>query len=612
MTLPAIVAGSALTALFAASAQGAATQPGWRGEIAVGAREVSVSGDRAKYDQHVNLGSGLRLEELLLERQGGLRGPDRISIALHNFGGEPNERISVQVRQHGRYRFDYRRQRSEYLYEDLLILPEEADATKSTGGDFHHFDVDRVSDRARLDLDLSDRAALELAYDRYRKTGDSTTVFAIEREEFELDKPVDETLQIASLGVRYRWDKVTLLLTERYREHDNDATVWLPGFSSGSSPSAPATLDAYTLVQPLSYGSHEHVVQIKARPGPRTELQVQAMRTDLDGRHRARESAVGTTFTGAPLRRDVAGGGSLKRDTELLDLDGRFTVSDRLSVVAGARRHELDQRGTVSFDALDDTRDWTLRTTTLELGLEADLARHWRLTAGWLNERHKQAFVAGTGTEVDTDTRHDGYYADLVWRPSRALRVTLAAERSRVDDPLSPTAATDRERYRLRARYRWNDAWSLLASHQLVRHDNDDTGWDARDRHTEVRLEYASPSLLVSLGAADIDRDRSIAQLVRTPIRAILFDIDYDSDASFYDAAFAWRAGARLTFGGSVRRYRNDGSFSVSRDDGRGYVAFELDTAHQLSMGFRRIDFREGGIEHYDADIVDLSLRRRW
>jgi hypothetical protein len=266
----------------------------------------------------------------------------------------------------------------------------------------------------------------------------------------------------------------------------------------------------------------------------------------------------------------------------------------------------------VSFDALDDTRDWTLRTTTLELGLEAALARHWRFTAGWLGERREQAFVAGAGSVVDADTRHDGYYADLAWRPSRSLRVSLAAEQSRVDDPLSPSAATNRERYRLRVRYRWRDAWSLLASHQLAHHDNDDTGWDARDRHTELRLEYTTPTLLLSLGAARTDRDRSITPLVRSPIRAILFDIDYDSDASFYDAGFAWRAGTRITVGGNVRRYRNDGSFAVSRDDVRTHLSFMAPSGYGASLSYRYLEFEEGGLEAFDARIVELSLRRSW
>ncbi len=592
----------------------AAQAPGWSGRVAVTARAVDVDGDRAKYDQHVNLDDGVRLQELVVERAGSGSGPDRIDIGLFNLGGDPHERIEVSVREFGRYRFDYRRRRSEYVYEDVLVRPEDASAEGSTGGDFRRFDFDRVQDQGRVELAITDRAAVEASYDRYRKRGDSTTMLDVEREEFAMEKPIRETLQIAALGVRYRSDTATLVLTERYREYEDDGSIFLPGFSAGSDPEAPAELARFTLEQPVSHDSWEHVLQLRAQPGERTEFAVHVTRADLDGSHRARERSQGTTFAGEPFQRDTIGGGDLDRDTTVLDAHGRYAVTDRVRLVAGVRHRDLDQGGSVAFGEVIDRSDWTLRSTALELGLEASLTPALRASAGWTGERRQQRYrLEGEPPErVDEDTDHHGYFADVSWSPSRTLDLELMAEDASIDDAFTLTSATDRRGYRVGARYRWGEAWSIAASHRHTEGRNEDSSWKLRHRHSELRLHYTAPSLLLSLGAARVTTDRDITQSVFNFVRRRVFDIDYESRATFLDAAASWQATDRLRLGGSARHYRNDGSFEVDRDDLEAHAELGFAGGYAVRLGYRSIDYQEADLESYGAHLTELTLRKRW
>ncbi len=592
----------------------AANAPGWSGRLAVTARAVGVDGDRAKYDQHVNLDDGVRLEELVVKRAGAGSGPDHIGVGLFDLGGDPHERIEVSVREFGRYRFDYRRRRSEYVYDDILIPPEDASAEGSTGGDFHRFDFDRVQDQGRVELSVTDRAAVEASYDRYRKRGDSTTVLDVEREEFAMEQPLRESLRIAALGLRYRFDAATLVITERYREYDNDGSIFLPGFSAGSDPEAPAELARFTLEKPVGHDSREHVLQLRVQPDARSELDVNVTRADLDGSHRARERALGTTFAGEPLERDTTGGGDLNRDTTVVDVHGRYAVTERVRLVAGLRYRDLDQRGTVTFGATSDHSDWTLRSTALELGVEASLTPALRASAGWTGERRKQRYrlEAEPTQRVDEQTGHDGYFVDLSWSPIRGLGLELMVEDASIDDAFTLTSATDRRRYRAQARYRWGEAWSVAASHRHTERRNGNTGWEARHRHSELRLSYTAPRLLLSLGAVRVTTDRDITQSVFNLVRRRVFDIDYESRADFLDAAASWQVTDRLRLGGGARHYRNDGSFEVDRDDLEAHAELGFAGGYAVRIGYRSIDYQEADLESYDAHLTELSLRKRW
>ncbi len=210
-----------LLALVASAAfPGAAQSNEWSlfGGFQVGLRSVDVDGREEKYREDWNYDDGPRLFNLNLE----LVPPDelrerfdRIEIDLTNFGGDPFETARFSIQKYARFRFDFEHRMSAYFYDDLLVPRAEADPLLSNAGDLHRFDLERVHDAARFKLWLTPTAQLDFTLDRFTRKGRSTTTLDVERDEFELEAPVDESSKTASLGFEFRWEKLTLVFQKR-------------------------------------------------------------------------------------------------------------------------------------------------------------------------------------------------------------------------------------------------------------------------------------------------------------------------------------------------------------------------------------------------------------
>jgi hypothetical protein len=67
-----------------------------------------------------------------------------------------------------------------------------------------------------------------------------------------------------------------------------------------------------------------------------------------------------------------------------------------------------------------------------------------------------------------------------------------------------------------------------------------------------------------------------------------------------------------LSLSGAFRTYENDGSFHVERDDVRLAAHYTLPQDYVVGLSYRRIDFSEGDLEEFDADIWEITLRLDW
>ena len=600
----------------------------FEGYLDVGAREVSVSGDEDKYRQHINLDDGVRLFGAGFRyRPAGDNGqvPDLVDFRASGLGGDPYQSISLQIREYGRYRVRYERQESDYFYQDLLIDPatfnDPAVIEGARSGDFHHFDFERVRDTLRLDLDLTQRATLNVDYHRYEKSGDSTTVYDVSREEFELERPIDEVDESISVGLTYEWDKVTVAWTERFRDFDNASSVLLPGFSEGSEPGEPTELDFYFLDQPYDLDGREHQLRLLARPTADLEVRFDLLITDLELDLAASERAQGVDFTGTPFASEVTGASAVDRDTELYEFAVGYAVTDRVRLLGSARRNRLDQNGTLAFSSGTGSGDWDIETDGFEVGVEAVLTSALHLGAGWATEERNASYLQVSadfpGSDdfldaEDIETERDGYYVNLSYRPDARLSVGLTFEDDSIDDPFTLASPTDSQRVRLRGRYRWNNGTTLTASYRRTELENETSDWQSDSSQTNVRLTHTAASWNVSLGASWVDLDREIEQLAASAIRQDLFVIDYEADASFIDASARWQASDWLSLGGSFRSYDNDGSFSAERDDVRAFVEVELPQGYNLNLGYRNVDFAEDDLESFDVDVWELKLGFDW
>ena len=595
----------------------------FEGEVRIGYRSVDVDGSGTKYAEDIDLDDGPRLFDLTLDLVpgSGLRSYfDRFRLDLSNYGGDPFETLRLDVVKRGSFDFRYDRRKSDYFYQDRLLPPGEPDLRLSNAGDFHHFDFERVRDSADLDVDLGARAALTFGFDRFTKRGEGTTTLDLSRDEFELDRIIDESSNAWHVGFEYAWDKVTLTVEERFHDYENAVESFLPGASLGENPSPNASLDFFFLEQPYDFVSNEHVVRAIARPNHRWTVRAAAglSRTDLDVE--ADERSQGTAFNGQPLATDVTGGGEVERDGEAFDLDVSYLVTDRLSLTGGVYRRAYDQEGDFLFGDLRNLGAWDVETAGAEAGLQFALSPAVTLAGGvrWETRdvSHDSIEGADPGERLDLgptrETDHTGYFGSVSWRATDLpLRVTAELDSSSYDDPFTLVSPTDRLRTRVRASWGLGSGFSLTGSYVGHDSDNDDAGWDSSVDQVNLALAWRNETLDVSFGYGLVEIDREIDQLVSF---GTLFPIDYSAESDFIDGRARWQAAERWAVGGSFLLYQNDGSFPIERDDLRAFVEYLWTAGYTTRVGYRTVDFEEGafGFESYDADILELSLGYRW
>jgi len=620
LALAALAAGALLAA--PALAQDDGDGGSLEGEVRVGYRSVDVGGDGTKFAEDVNLDDGPRLFDLTLDLVpgSGIRPlVDRIRLDLSNYGGDPFEALRLDVVKRGTFDFSYDRRKSDYFYQDLILPHDQASIPVSNVGDLHHFDFERVQDRADLEIDLGPRTALTLGFDRFTKRGEATTTLDLSRDEFEMDRVIDESLNAWSAGFEYRWDAVTLTVEERVRDYENAVEIFLPGASLGENPSPNASLDFFFLDQPYDFRSNEHVVRAVARPTDRWTVRAVASLERLDLDVEADERSQGTAFNGQPMGTDVQGAGEVEREGEAFDVDLSYLVTDRLSLTGGLYRRAYDQEGDFTFGGQRNLGAWDVATTGAEAGLQLALSPAVTLAGGvrW-EERdvgHDLIEGAAAGDRLELtgeETGHVGFFGSVGWRPSDLpLRITAELDSSSYDDPFTLTSPTDRLRTRVRASWGLGAGLSLTGSYVGHQSDNDDSGWDASADQVNLALGWRRDGLDLSLGYGLVEIDRRIDQLVST---GTLFPIDYSLESDFVDGRVRWQAAESWAVGGSFLLYENDGSFPIERDDLRAFVEYAWAEGYATRLGWRTIDFEEGafGFESYDADILELSLGYRW
>ncbi len=588
------------------------------GLIDMGVRKVNVSGDENKYRQQLNLDSGPRLLGLELAFEPGTgsgQAPDRVAVSAYGLGGDPYSSIEAEVRKYGAYDFEYQHRESEYYYDDLLIDPADIVPSASNGGDYRTFDLKRVQDAADFQIRLTDRARLNLGFDRYQRSGASTSPIDIAREEFELDAPVDEVLQTYEAGFRYDWERWSLKFDQRWREFDSKASAFLPGASEGSDPVAPTRLTNYVLDQPYSYDTSESQLGVKARLSERWKVSADVFYADLDMDFDVRETVQGTNFDGTDLAGTTNGGGDADRQTTQLFLTTSYDVTNRVRLTASVRDQSLDQDAAGLFGAAVGLSDWKMDTTGYALGVETVIGDAWTVSGGWTGESRKTRYSAEQDTVTageDVKTKRDGVYALVTYRPGSHWNLSFSAEDNGIDDPFTLASPTDATRFRLRGSYRWDLGLSLTGTYTYRKNRNDQSSWSSKTEQADFRLSYQNGPLTAAFGASFVVIDRSMDQLVTGGTRQDLFLIRYDADADTVDGSIRWAVSERLALSASLRDYDNEGSFAVERQDALLGARIDLSRGFGLDLSYRYVNFDEDDLENFDADIWQASLIFDW
>ena len=594
------------------------------GGFQVGYRGVSVDGSEDKYRQHLNLQDGPRLFNLNFELTptDEMRGLfDRIELDMTNLGGDPFETLRFSIQKFGRFSLKYDRLKSAYFYDDILAGSME-DSSPSPMHDYHTFDFDRVHDRVNFNLHLSNAAQLDFGFDRFTKKGHSTTTADIERDEFELDKPIDETMSDYSVAFQYSWPRVTIVLEGRMRDYENAIEIFLPGFSEGENPENATELGYYFLDQPYDLQAVTPSLKLVARPTDRFNIKFYAAVEDLTMDIKAHEEALGTTWQGEPYESSASGEGGIDRKSYLYDLDLDYRLFDWFTVVLGARQRDLDQSGEMVFDETDGTGDWTMNTTSAHLGLQFDVGTRFTVTGGVRSEsRDVESDWSQADSEHgrDEQTDHTGYFMTLGWRPTKEVRFSARVDDSSYDNPFTLTSPSNKLSYRMAAQWSRQTGFSVSGVIRGLEVENDLSGWSVQSKSANLRLGYRIPGLSLSAGYTFIDVEREIDQTVITLPgfgggEELFFPIFYRADSDFIDARIVWAAATRIKIGGQARWYDNAGSFAVTTQDIRAFVEIGFGKGYVAHLGYRDVDYDEDlyNWDDYRAKITELSVGYRW
>lgn len=609
--------GLAIAGLLLTTVPLAAQAPAFSGRLSLGVRSVDVNGSRPKFREDIDLSGGARLFELGFtlfpeERYRWLA--DRVDVDVRNLGGDPFRTLRLGVRKFGAFNFKFDRRGSDYFYDDVILPSALADNNRVSAGDFHRFDFERIRDAAQLTVNLTPAATLDFGMERSSRTGSSTTTREVQRDEFELDQPIDEGLYAYHAGFSYAWKNLTVMVEERIRDYDNGTELLLPLPSSGADPGDPSELDAYFIDQFYGYRSREHVARLTARPGSRIELNLAAVLQSLDLDMRRREFGDGVDFLGVPFTSDVSGPAEVARDTQLYDLGLTYHISERLRIISGLRRQRLDQGGTVRFDGEPDGSRWDMEVTRLEAGLTLLPRSDLTVTAGGRHESRQtvQRRDGIDGLELeDPDTERDGLFFRVGYTPSRRLRVTASVEENSIQAPFSLASPSDSRRLRLEGRYAWDNGVGLRASYRSTDLSNAAADWHGASAFADVGVSYIDDRLEISLGYTRLESRRNVAQLVSGGTRQELFPVAFEAESEFVNGSARVQVSDWLGAGGRFRVFENGGSFSRSRDDLSGFVELGFGTNYVLDLSYLIVDYGEDGFDDFDARILEVSIGYR-
>jgi len=588
------------------------------GHASVGIRSVDVDGATSKFREDINLDDGVRLFDAALSYRpaAGADGLlDRLDFRADSLGGEPFESLSLTALKRGSYRLELDRTRSEYFYDDVIRPAELASITSSTGGDHHSFDFERVRDTAALDIQLSPATRLNFDLERFTREGNSVTTLDIQRDEFEIERPIDESLNAVTAGIEHRFDKVTLLFENESRSFENTSELFLPGASIGENPNDPAELFFFAADQSYDYSSRSQLLRLIARPTERLDLAASWRHEDLDLDMQAVETSAGTSFGGSPFATDDEGTSTIVRDIDLHQLNIGYSLSERIRLAGVVRQSSLAQHGQLDFADELGMSLWNIETTGAEIGIELAASEAVVISAGISDESRDVDDAHQLEDEGHFDaekTDRAGVYVRLSARLRDGLRLNASLEDDDIDDPYALAAPSASRRYRVRLQQRWDNGLSLAGSWRDTTVDNRLSGWSGDTSQFDLRVTLDRERLSLGAGIATIDLSRDIAQWVTAGSRQDLQLIDYDAEIESRDASVRWKISDTVSIGGRAYRYDNGGSFPLRRDDDRINVVIDLSEQYALDIGFRRIDYREDRFDDFDAKLLEFALRLNW
>jgi opacity protein-like surface antigen len=592
------------------------------GTFRVGYRMVDTSGADYKYQEDINLDTGLRLFNFSLHYTPSAKFKnlfDRIDLNVYNFGGDPFETFGLTVQKFGKYKFQYDHKKSTYFYHDLH------EVSGGTHYDPLTFNFERIMDSALFEMSFGKYVDFYLNFDRYTKTGDSTPTLDVNRIEFELDEPVKEESNELALGIDIQVDRYSLLFEERIHKYENSNSLFLPGYADGG-PGAryPSSLSYFSLNQPYSFWTYNHMLKINARPLDNLLIKASGQISDQDMNLSYSEDSDGIDYTGVPFTESFSGQGIFNRKIKMGDFDLTYLLWNKTAIVGAARYQKFEQDGTMTIDGSDESMALNFETLAFEGGLQYQFNPKLAVTLGYRYETRD--FLEGTEPEQrtvtnETESIRSGFFGNVKWDFRQSFKLTLDYQRSYFDGPYTLISPTQFDRFRATvkgnikefnysASYLYDNSENEIPSERYVSDRN----------QLKLRVGYSKDKFRLSAGYAYIDVEHRSDRIIdyppswSGPAGTFPWAIRYSGESHLGDLSLSLKVADQWNIGGYANIYSNKGFWEIDRTTIKAYVEYVFTNGFATQVGYRYVNFEEkdSGFNDYTASILEVSFGYRW
>ena len=633
------------------------------GGFDLGYRWNDVDGNENKYFEHLNYRTGPRLFNLNLDiTPVGSSFFDLANVYGSGLGGDPFEVFGVTVKKFGGYNLRYRRNTSAYFYRDTLLPLEDSTPALSNAGDFNTFNFDRTNDNFHFDVDATDVFNIYVDFNRQERLSqpgaistvgeqpifagegpddrllptDPTTVLDIERDEFELDKPLRQLKNDYNVGFLAATRRFSFVYDFGYRQFRSDGRIFLPGLSLGEDPEDETILFFFDQLLPFEYDTPQSTFTANLRPVDRLTINVGFVYANLDGTFDYSERDTGIDFTGSPFDRLTTGEGTLDSTSKLTDIDLIYDVGDSVSLLGGLRFHRYDQETGLSREfrsfvpggiALEPqiTSGVDISSNIFEIGARVFPSSRYQVTGGLRFEKRDVIhFVRqpGPGGGIDPDvqgpnTDRTTFFIDGLVRPNMDWSVLAEYELGDYDNPFTRVSPTRQDRFKLRVRYTpvATPGLSVTGGILLRKLDNDLTDYKLDTNNYNLFVRYDVARITTYGGYTRQDWDAGVVTEVTTApgfMGGQMFDYpafyDYKIDmfrgGVGYDITEIVRAGIDLT------AYDNAGSFGQDWRQFQIFGDFMAPKGYLIRIAYWRNSYDEADFDFddYTSNIVTISV----
>jgi hypothetical protein len=430
------------------------------GSVEILYRNVSQGGSTEKFEEDLDLESGVRLGSLNLDfdNTGGTL-VDYARLEATGLGGDPEEYSRLKLGRKDAYDLTVRHTKVDYKYNLFELVSNEDGA---------FWDSERRNTDIHLRVFPSQRVKLVFQYHEGTRRGDSLFMKDISRDVFRFETPLDATTKHYTVGADLEVGPVDIVFRQTLRRYDNqfdNSTENTIGLENTS------TLFDYHWTQNDSGSTDWTTLNVHAALGERVDVTVGMFGTFLGEETvetRVTQDLDGIGFNGLPI--SVVGGTAetdLDGDSTILEADVTVAVIDGLDVhvqyrslnreLEGDMLRDLDGDGTEDdqdgdgFPGTQTLLDWEVDTATVFVDYRP--TRRVGLKAGF-RSIDRDLTRQGFGTLRDTDFESDGddtVLFGVAVRPTTWLRFNADYEDGEIDQPFNAVAPEESEHIRARA-----------------------------------------------------------------------------------------------------------------------------------------------------------------